>query len=315
MRDCARLRSGLRLLAGMVAVLLGVAQADAGERVRLGFGHIASNDVLADRRDRWRSASHVASLVWGRQWQGLLPERFGDVIELRMGLELITPEYITSPAAFIDRPYAAALSAGVHSHFRRGGTDFAAGVDLVMTGPQTRLGDLQASIHDAVGIDGPSAAVLAGQIDNGLHPRLVFEAGHPVQLAPAIELRPFVEARWGVETLMRAGADLTLGRIGGAGELLVRDHVTGHRYRVTGGGGRGVSLVLGGDIARVEKSLFLPEPGFRREPVRQRLRAGAHWQGARGRASGFYGLTWLGEEFVGQSEPQLLGSVTLKIRF
>lgn len=299
----------------MVMVLAGGLSAQAGERVRLGFGHMASNDMLVDGRDRWRSASHVASLVWGPEWQGRLPERFGDVIELRMGLEIITPEYLNSPPGRIDRPFAGALALGVHSHFRRGGTDVTTGVDLVMTGPQTRLDDVQASIHEALGINGPSAAVRAGQIGNGVHPRLVIEAGHPLQLAPAVELRPFVEARWGVETLMRAGADLTLGRIGGAGELLARDHVTGHRYRVIGGGGGGVSLVLGGDVARVEKSLFLPEPGFRPEHERRRLRAGVHWQGPRARASGFYGLTWLSEEVVGQSEPQLLGSVTLKIRF
>jgi hypothetical protein len=29
----------------------------------------------------------------------------------------------------------------------------------------------------------------------------------------------------------------------------------------------------------------------------------------------FYGLTWLGEEFAGQSEGQLVGSVRLSLRF
>lgn len=314
MRGLSGSRIGVVFL--VVAVLLsGGASAQAGERVRLGFGHLTSNDVLVDGRDRWRSASHVASLVWGPEWRGRLPERLGDVIELRMGLEIITPEYLNSPPGRIDRPFAGALALGVHSHFRRGSTDVAAGVDLVMTGPQTQLDDVQTSIHDALGINGPSAAVRAGQIGNGLHPRLVVEAGRSFQLAPAAELRAFVEARWGVETLLRAGADLNLGRIGGAGELLARDHVSGHRYRVTGGSTGGVSVVLGGDIARVEKSLFLPEPGFRPERERTRLRAGFHWQGARGGASGFYGLTWLSEEVVGQSEPQLLGSAMLKFRF
>lgn len=302
------------LAAGLLAGLAGATAAGAGERGWLGFGQLATNDVFANGMDRWRTASHTASLAWGPDWQGHLPERFGDMIELRLGFEIISPEFLNSPPGLIDRPFAGALSLGVHSHFRRGALEFSTGAELVVTGPQTGLDDLQASVHDLIGIPGPSAAVRSAQIGNGVHPRLVIEAGRAYALGGNAELRPFVEARWGVENTIRAGADLTLGRLGGAGEFLVRDHVTGQRYRVIEQAGGGTALVLGADIARVGKSLYLPEPAFRPARDRKRLRAGLHWQGQRGQ-SGFYGLTWLGEEFAGQPEGQLLGSVAIRFEF
>ena len=46
---------------------------------------------------------------------------------------------------------------------------------------------------------------------------------------------------------------------------------------------------------------------------RHRLRAGLHWQGEKWQA--FYGLTWLGPEFVGRQSGQLVGAVRIKFTF
>ena len=56
-------------------------------------------------------------------------------------------------------------------------------------------------------------------------------------------MRPFVEARAGIETYARVGFDLTIGSLLER-ELLVRDPVSGHRYRVIRENETGFALSL-----------------------------------------------------------------------
>ena len=126
-------------------------------------------------------------------------------------------------------------------------------------------------------------------------------------------IRPFAEARAGDETLLRAGADIRIGRVG-LGELLARESVTGQRYRIIYRSDPGFSFVLGADMAYVTDSIYLPSGG----PVtlknrRERARLGLHWNG--NEASFFYGLTYLGPEFETQSEGQVIGSMRIRILF
>lgn len=297
---------------GALALLLALALAlpAAAERERLGYGRLVVNDQFGDTRDRDRTGAYASSRVWGPTWSGRLPTRPGALLELRFHGEIMTPRNLVRPRPG-DRPYAGALSLGLHSHFRRGATEIAAGADLVVTGPQTGLGDLQGALHEVLQSPVPSKRVLDDQIPNGLHPTLVAEIGREVALGRG-RLRPFIEARLGAETLLRAGADLTLGPVG-AGELLVREASTGHRYRVVTSDARGTSFLLGADIAAVRSSVFLPESRGHDLTARRRLRAGLHWQGE-GRAV-FYGLAWLGPEFERQESGQLLGALRLDIWF
>lgn len=281
-------------------------------RVKLGYGRLITNDFIGDTQDRWRTGSVAASRIWGRGWNGALPEQFGDILELRLGGQIIAPDNLTSPAAG-DRPYATSVSLGLHTHFARGAVEFAVGADLVMTGDQTGLRNFQDGLHDALGVDGTSATTRAGMIGNDFHPTVVIEAGREFTLNSGARLRPFVEGRAGDETLIRAGADLTIGQTG-LGELLIRDVVSGQRYRAVSNRNAGKSFVLGGDIAHVADSIYLPESaGYALSDMRTRLRAGVHWQGEK--TSGFYGLTYLGEEFKGQDGGQVVGSVRLKLDF
>ena len=120
--------------------------------------------------------------------------------------------------------------------------------------------------------------------------------------------------RVGVETLARVGFDWTYGVLGQS-ELLVRDPVSGQRYRAITDAWTGYSFVLGADIAHVESSTFLPDDrGPALEPTRERLRAGIMWQGESG-LSMFTGLTYLGEEFVGQDEGQVVGTIRTRLQF
>jgi hypothetical protein len=71
---------------------------------------------------------------------------------------------------------------------------------------------------------------------------------------------------------------------------------------------------MGGDLAHVFDSALLPSGGaVTAEKDRYRLRAGLQWQGKR--ASTFYGVSYLSREFVQQPEGQLVGALSLNLRF
>ncbi len=151
------------------------------------------------------------------------------------------------------------------------------------------------------------------QIDDSVFPTALVEMGRRFAL-PQGEVRPFVEAQAGVETFVRIGADLSFG--GYTREaLMLRDGPSGQRYRgVAGSRTDGFSLTVGGDIARVyDSAYFVDGDAAQATDTRSRLRAGVHWQGERSEV--FYGLTWLGKEFVTQPDTQVVGSVNLRLKF
>ncbi len=284
----------------------------AGERSKLGYGVLFSNDELGDGQDRWRTGSVSSSRIWGPAWTGRAPERLGQLLELRFNGQILSAESLTRPPP-TDRRYAGALSLGLHSHAAIGAYDLALGADLVGTGPATRLDHLQDLIHDVLSGPQVSNAVASSQIPDGLHLRGVAEIGRDVAIGSG-SLRPFAELHLGVETLARAGFDLTFGPLAN-GELRIRDGVTGQRYRVVKQEWSGFSYVFGADLAHVENSIFLPSGGAAvLKDTRWRARAGVHWQGTNN-SSLFYGLTWLGEEFESQRETQFLGSLQFSIQF
>ncbi|MGH1412314.1 MAG: lipid A-modifier LpxR family protein [Pelagimonas sp.] len=299
------------MIVALAALLVFVLPVSAQNREMLGHGRLVNNDLLGDFKDRWQSGSVASSRVIGFGWNGNLPSRPFDLLEFRLGGQVVTPEDFRNPSDG-DRPFVGALSLGLHTHFERGGTEISMGGDLVVTGPQTGLGDLHTAIHDVLRQKPARPSVLDDQIEDGFHPTFVGEAGRQFTLGRGV-LRPFSELRWGAETLGRVGADFTIGQVG-QGELLIRDPVTGQRYRTIYEFQSGLSYVVGGDFAWVENSVFLPEDrGYEVEKTRTRLRAGMHWQGERNAT--FFGVTYLSEEFDDQDEGQLVGSVRLKLKF
>lgn len=288
------------------------AGASAAERQRLGYGRLVNNDVFYDLRDRWQTSSFQSSRLYGPAWSGQLPERPGEMLELRLSGGMAAPASLRNPMPG-DRPWAGYLGVGLHTHYRVRDIQVALGADLMVTGPQTGLIDLQDAVHQAINAPRPSDRVRAGQIGNGLHPTLVVEMGRSYRLGEGTALRPFVEGRWGLETLARAGMDVTFGTVGQGG-LRIRDRVTGQRYSSIGGDLSRPSFVLGADIAQVGQSVLLPEDrGYDLTDVRARVRAGVHWKLRRARV--FYGLTWLGPEFEAQPEGQVVGSLRIDLRF
>jgi len=306
--------SGYRALkAGLVglACLAGLcAPARAEGRVTLGWGRMFHNDAIGDGNDRWQSGGYSVSMVRGVSYGGTLPASPGEILEFRLAADIMAPANLSSPAAD-DRRYAGALSFGVHTHFDWKGTEISLGGDLVATGPQTGIGRFQSWVHER--LDMPVPGALDDQIENGIHPTLLAEAGRSYALGSGAA-RPFVQVQAGAETLVRLGADLTFGGFG-QGDLMLRDGATGLRYRAVEGDRKGgISFVLGGDVAHVFDSIYLPEGGaVTLTPDRLRLRAGVHWQGVRN--SVFYGVSYLSPEFEEQSSGQLVGGLSVNLKF
>ncbi len=299
----------------LVSILLCTAPVFAQSKIRLGAVRIFNNDRIGDGQDRWRTGAYAGSIVRGEAWTGRRPETIGALMEYRLRTEIIAPADLTNPVVAPDRLYAGAISLGAISHFRSGKTDISLGVDMVITGPQTRLGAFQSWAHNVLGITDPK--VLGSQIGNGFHPTASLEIARAFSLpgsGAGTRFRPFFEAQLGIENFVRVGGDVTIGKLG-ANDLLVRDVVTGQRVAaVRGGNSRGASFVMGGDVARVFSSGYLPTSlGYAPVRTRVRLRSGVYYEMEN--SSVFYGLTWLGREFSAQPEGQLLGSLSVRLRF
>lgn len=302
----------LRLVVLLLSVIGGPAVAD-GPRVTLGFGRLYTNDRIGDGQDRWRTGSWQLSVVSGHGWDGQLPARFGDIVELRFRTEIIAPGVLYGPGSD-DRPYAGALSYGMHTRWAAFGGEVSAGIDVTLTGPQTGLAALQDRFHERFSAPNLSDEVIAGQIGDGLYPSVTAEYGKPIRLGPAVQLRPFAEVQAGVEQIARLGADVLIGPVA-QHDLMVRDQTTGHLYRITQTGPDGLTFVAGVDWAHVEGSLWLPsDRGFVALDERWRARAGLHLQFREG-SDVFAGLTWLSEEFEGQPEGQVVGSLSVRFWF
>lgn len=289
------------------------AAARVAGRQRIGMDRMFTNDALGDGQDRWRTGSYRVSVVTATDPKGVPGDAPGDVVETRLRSEIIAPANLTSPVLGGDRQYVGIFSVGRHWHWQRGGAELSAGMDMVFSGPMTGLGGFQTWVHNAIGA--PVPAVLGTQIGNALRPTLLVEVARPARIpGNRAELRPFAEIRAGAETYLRLGADLTIGGLAGGG-LRLRDPVSGQRGLPLGAArGTGASLVLGGDVAWVAGSAWLPpQNGYVLTPLRTRLRAGLALHGDD--RSVFYGLTWLGREFRAQGSGQVVGSLSVRWRF
>lgn len=302
------MRFGLLVICAALVCLPAFGQ----DRSTLGWGRLFSNDQFGDGEDRWHTGSYTISMLRGRGWDGALPDRAGAILEYRGFGQIIAPDNLTEVTTG-DRRYAGALSIGVHTHFALGASEASVGGDLVVIGPQVRLGKFQTDLHDLFGFVPPNPAVIEAQIGDRFAPTVSAELARSFRIGENVTMRPFVAVRAGDETLVRAGGDVV---IGGAwnNALMLRDTITGQRYSGIDGGEAGLSVTLGADVAHVFSSAYLPDGGtVALSDSRTRVRAGMEWQGAQG--SIFYGLTYLGPEFEGQDEGQVTGSLNVNFDF
>ncbi len=300
----------------IAALLLNIGVAKAEEPSWLGQARLFTNDHLGDGQDRWRTGAYSVSFIHGTRWTGSNPDGFGELVEYRVRSEIIAPADLSTPVLGGDRRYVGALHFGAFTHMKTGTVDMSVGLDLVVTGPQTRLGEFQSWAHSALGMG--DIQVLGSQIGNAIHPTISAELGKDFVLMNNSEhkivARPFMEAQAGVETFLRFGGDITFGNIR-KGDFQVRDTTTGHRsIAIKGDRARGPSIIVGGDVAMVAASRYLPTgSGYTVNTLRARVRAGVYKENEHG--SLFYGLTWLGREFAGQPESQIVGSFSVRRKF
>jgi hypothetical protein len=278
-----------------------------------GVSQIFSNDwygmPVGDRFDRWRTGSYQLSGFWGSDWDGRLPDTPFEMLELRFRGEIIAPDNLANPAAD-DRLYAPALYFGASTHFMRHAYEITLAADVAFLGDQTGLMGLHDAIHRA--FDDNGVALDDFMIEDGTFFHASAEVGRTFDLGRAT-LRPFAEAQAGVETMVRAGADIRFGNVD-HDALLIRDVVTGQRViGLPGGNTSGWSFAGGADLAYVHESELLPAQGPDHEELRFRVRGAAHY--GFGPADLSYGVTYLSEEFVTQPEGQLVGTLSLMLRF
>lgn len=296
------------LIALLIALLPAATPAFSEGREVIGNGRLFTNDFFGDGRDRWRTGSYVYSHVRARDtYTGY--EEFGDLLEYRLRAEIIAPA--TGPAPG-DRPYVGAMSIGAITHFDYSGFQVSLGSELTAVGPQTGMSVFQEKFHDTLGMTGPLYP--DDQIENAFYLSGTAAATRSFRVGQNTSVRPFIEGQIGAEDLVRAGADMIIGQVA-QDDLLLRDVVTGQLYRATEGDGVGLSYVLGVDVASVFDSNYLPaEMGYTVSDTRTRARAGVFWQMGED-VSFFYGATYLSEEFEGQTEGQVLGSLKLNFNF
>ena len=303
----------MRFLAILCAGLMAAAPAVAQERETLGYGRIFTNDFFGDNMDRWRSGSYAYSIVRGTEWQGRAPSAPGAILEYRLQTEIIAPSTLNG-AGSNDRAYAGTLSAGLHTHFSNGGADVSLGVDVVAVGPQTGVADMQDWFHDVVSAPNISNSVHSNQVADAFYPTALAEVSYSVSIGENASLRPFVQAQYGVENLVRVGADVLMGDTL-QNDLWLRDSPSGQLYTGVESGRAGAGFVLGADYAAIGDSAYFPAGfGTVAEDERFRARAGVHWRFG-DKLSYFYGVTYLSEEFVGQTEGQFVGSLKLNFNF
>jgi hypothetical protein len=300
-------------LFGAVVLCAGLAAQPAltqEPRQTLGMARLFTNDTIADRKDRWRTGAYGVSVFRGQGWSGALPVQPFALMEYRFRGEVMAPDNLRRPAPG-DRLYAGSFWVGAHTHLEWRGVDVTAGADIVVTGEQTGIRRLQSAIHDRLSM--PRMDMERYQVANGVYLHGTVELARSVALGWG-DMRPFVEMQIGVETLARAGVDLTFGGLGQGG-LRTRDPITGQRIAgIVGTDRGGWSFLVGGDVARVEGSVFLPESrGYRATSTRHRLRAGVNY--GFGASNLFYGVTYLSPEFIGQPEGQFVGSLSLVVRY
>lgn len=280
----------------------------------LGMTIFHDNDVLLDGDDRWQTGGASWSWMFGPDGTLDLPDGPGEVWEIRVRGQVITPDNFTAPAAW-DRRAASVLTTTLHTHWREGSAEFSAGGGLAVTGAKTHLIDFQNVIHWLTPADDPQVPgfVQAAQIPNAIYPTALAEAAWRFRLGEAVTVRPFVEGQLGVENFARAGVDVFFGGAWDGG-ILARDGTTGFAYQtLEGAAPRGWSFTLGADAAYVATSALLPAPAYDLTPVRLRARAGANYQGRR--VSVFTGFSWLGPEFDAQPTGQVVTAFQVQWQF
>lgn len=285
---------------------------EAAREKRVQISSVFTNDLLGDGKDRWRTFSYDISATFGSGDLKKLPTKAWERFQVRLRTEVIAPESLSAPAAG-DRKLAGIIGLGAFTHFQAQDYEVFYGGELVFVGESTGVSRALDDIHNSIDFNIPSAAVLANQIPNAIYPTVHAGISRSFRHKSRL-IRPFAEAQAGAETFLRVGADAIFGRAM-INDFLLRDSVSGQLVsHAKADGSKGFGFLLGADAAYVVDSNYLANSGVSKfKEFRPRARAGVVFQTKRFDA--FYGATWLGKEFDGQRDDQVVGSLSLRLSF
>lgn len=303
---------GFARIAGIFLALALSTGAVSAQNVLIGRAAALNNDYLGDNEDRWQTASYSSTWMFSSSIQAR-NMGIGPRFELRARGQIVTPQRLNAAPRAGDRPYAGYAGVAGFSHYEFGNVDVIAGAELGLLGPSNGIGNLHVSLHDILGENEPQG--WATQVSDKFVFTPVVEAGYSFGgQGGSIMVRPFVNAQMGLEDIVRAGVDVSIGINRDLAQPL-RDMITGHRYPVRYDGGlQQIQLAFGVDVGSVQGSEFFPT-GSLATAKDQRTRVRGSIFAPVGVVDLNYGLTWMSEEFETQSDPQLLGSVGVDFRF
>ncbi|HUS55907.1 MAG TPA: lipid A-modifier LpxR family protein [Thermohalobaculum sp.] len=294
------------------------------------------NDSFGDGKDRWKSGGLTQAFVFPEHifsndnWF----EGRASGLELNVRGLVMTPDNTASTRTDSgDRPFAQYAAVGIYldSIVRPRALSPTVGlqiedrfgVEAGWQGDPLPLFDIQNAVHGMTGTEGN-----AGNLSNSINGEVLvnLEARRTLRFHADgslrdIEFAPFVQTSLGMrENSLRVGGDVFIGSAL-EGRTWGSDLATGAVMAGASMPGEGINWTFfaGGDLGYIASDAFLDGgfagngPRVERRDLVGRARVGVLMD--YNEFSVGFSLNWLGEEFHGQSDGQVIGAIQLKYRF
>jgi hypothetical protein len=293
------------------------------------------NDRFGDGKDRWKTGGITQAYVFPEHIfsNGNWLEGRASSLELNVRALLITPDDTSFTGVNgNDRPYAQYAAAGI---YLRSITRPEALTSVVAVQAEDRIGveagwqgdplplfDVQDALHDVTGTGGDAgnlSNIIGGELLVNLEARRTWRF-HVDDAGRDLEFAPFVQTSLGMrEKSLRAGGDFFAGSAL-EGRTWGSDLATGAVMAGASMPRRGFNWTafFGGAVGYISSDAFLDGgfavdgPSVPRRDIVGRARAGVLLE-YDNLGVGF-SLNWLGQEFRGQSNGQVIGAIQLKYR-
>ncbi len=294
------------------------------------------NDRFGDGKDRWKTGGITQAYVF--------PEHiFSDenwitgrasALELNLRALVITPDNTAFRGVNPnDRPFAQYAAAGIYlrSIARPEPLTLLVGVqaedrigiEVGWQGDPLPLFEMQSALHDLAGTGGDAGNltnIIGGELLVNLEARHTWRFHLDRAPGPDLQFAPFLQTSLGIrENSLRAGGDIFVGsalegRTWGSdlstGAVMAGASVPREGFNWT--------VFFGGDLGFVASDAFLDGgfavdgPSVPRRDIVGRARAGVLLE--YDNVGIGFSLNWLGREFRGQSDGQVIGAIQLKYR-
>lgn len=297
------------------------------------------NDFLGDGKDRWKSGGLTQSYTFPERifdtdpWTPWFENRASGIEGQVRGL-VITPDN-TSVEGHTegDRPYAQYLGLGVHLRSDKRprpaalgtslGVEDRVGVEVGWVGEPLFLFDMQDRLHESLGMDETNVSD-ENSVSNGwlvnLEGRRTWRF-HRDMGAADVQVAPYADAALGLrENSLRVGGDILVGNAL-AGRTWNEEPATGAMMPGARPPREGWdwAAYLGGDVGAIGSDALLgggpfsSGPSIDEKTFVPRARSGIAV--GYGPVTVHYGVAYIGPEFEGQDQGQLIGAISVKLPF